>query len=149
MVDLILDAIAANALPVPGDNTCFFLFLPYATFSEYDGTTYGGGSGNPAAFHNTAAYAGKRFEYVVLTYLHDGNDPDTFADWTTVISHELVEAVTDPDVGTGWIDVSKQPFQEVSDVCTTASNQLTGQFPRLDPCSILEPRAGEMRCARG
>jgi hypothetical protein len=42
-------------------------------------------------------------------------DPETADAYTSIVSHELVEAITDPEPGQGWVD--KATGKEIADLC--------------------------------
>jgi PKD domain/PASTA domain/Divergent InlB B-repeat domain len=81
------------------------------------------------AYHSDAAYAGTPFTYVVLpesTPPNPGCGPsstgDGFGNLTAMTSHELVESITDPEVGSAtglfpplaWYDATNG---EIGDIC--------------------------------
>jgi hypothetical protein len=96
--------IAAGAVPRNSDARIYVVLLPPGVTSTFD-------EDNDFAGHHTqftASGSSLPVRYAVITYNSDEgyNDP--------VISHEISEAITDPDLQTGWWD---QDGEEISDIC--------------------------------
>ena len=121
--------IAANKVPPPDDDTMYMLYFP----SGIDPTDGSGPScianGNYCAYHNSyQATGGQNVRYGVMPDMDAGGcsmgcGPAGFQSFTDVSSHELIEAVTDPD-GTGWYDDgaaanSQDNCGEIGDICAT------------------------------
>ncbi len=119
--------IAANKLPPPDDDTIYMMYFP----SGIDPTDGSGPScisnGNYCAYHNSyQATGGQMVRYGVMPDMDAGGcsmgcGPQGFQSFTDVSSHELIEAVTDPD-GTGWYDdgapsSSQDNCGEIGDIC--------------------------------
>lgn len=111
--------IAAGELPPPKADVLYMLYLDPQTDSTYFGgracLDYGGYHGQTPsgiASPNWMAYA-------VIPPCTRSPDEET-----SVVSHELVEAVTDPRGGNGWRD-AEIPYGEVGDLCTSLDTTLT------------------------
>ncbi len=129
--------LAANKLPKPDDDTIYMMYFP----SGVDPTDGSGPScinnGNYCAYHASYTDAGGQLvRYGVMPDMEAGScamgcGPPGFDSFTDVSSHELIEAVTDPDNGTGWYDVgvgANDPNNcgEIGDICATGGTGETG-----------------------
>jgi hypothetical protein len=107
--------------------------------------TQGGGTGGLpggfCAYHNTIRHNGLAVPYMVLPDFDDpaklfdqgcGKDPSLFNNFTSVTSHELIEVVTDPDVGlatptddtpVAWYDPN---YAEIGDICAPQQGSIVG-----------------------
>ncbi len=96
------DQIANNsALPQPGPNTLYFIFLATGT------TVTQGGSASCQAFCGYHDATTKNVFYAVMPYPDCQGctgSMDVFTALTVTSSHELCEAITDPLPGQGWYD---------------------------------------------
>ncbi len=115
--------IRAGHLPAPDPNTVYALF-----FRNGQVVTQGGGDSNTAfcAYHHTVRFSTTRtIRYAVLPATAAGSHcghSTAFGNLTTAASHELVEAITDPDVGLArrlgpplsWYDAL---YGEIGDIC--------------------------------
>jgi len=113
------NAIASNsAFPQPTPNTLYFVYLPSGV------TVTAGGSSSCQAFcgyHDTIN--GTTF-YAVMPYPDCSGCTSTLsvlASLTSVSSHELCEAITDPVPGQGWYD---QNNGEIGDICAWKTKQV-------------------------
>ena len=119
--------IAAAKVPAPDDDTMYMLYFP----SGIDPTDGTGPScisnGDYCAYHSSyLATNGQNVRYGVMPDMDAGGcnmgcGPPGFNSFTDVSSHELIEAVTDPD-GTGWYDDGADPNSqdncgEIGDIC--------------------------------
>jgi hypothetical protein len=110
--------VAAQALPVPTDNTLYAVFLPpgvgVVAGTERSCDVFCG-------YHDRSAGG---LYYAVLPY---PNCAGCLADLvpldalTSVCSHELAEAITDPVPGEGWYDDANG---EIGDVCAWQNKRL-------------------------
>jgi hypothetical protein len=120
--------IRKGALPAADANTVYLIHFPPGVSIDL------GGSGSCQAggfcgYHNTLRSGRTHLRYAVIPDMSAGSGCDTgcggstpFAAVTSVASHELVEAITDPDVGLarrlaaplGWYDASNG---EIGDIC--------------------------------
>ena len=128
--------IQAGHLPAPDANTIYMLHFPPG-YKLNDGS--GGAScGSFCAYHSTWVYQGKSAYYSVIPdQNHDGcergcGNGTPLANTTATSSHELVEAITDAEVGLasgnaaplGWYDSEPQASNqgEVGDMCNQFSD---------------------------
>ncbi len=137
--------IAAGKLPAPttdakgNDNTYYAVFFPRGT-----SISMGGGrscvSGGFCAYHGTISNAGgHEVYYGVHPDMQAGSgcdvgcgaNPTPFNNLTSVASHELVEMITDPEVGLatayaaplGWYDSA---HGEIGDICNAQQGSVVG-----------------------
>jgi MYXO-CTERM domain-containing protein len=121
--------INAKKIPAPDDNTLYFVFYPSPVT-----ITQGGGSscvsGGFCAYHNSYTISGQNVRYAVMPDqtaggCADGCGPatDSFANTTDVASHEMIEAVTDPEVGNGWYDNEDNGCGEIGDICAIGTGE--------------------------
>jgi hypothetical protein len=133
---LVTAAITSGALPVPDANTIFVLFFPSTTTLTVEG---GQSCSSFGAYHNSAQLTTdggmQNVIYAVIANCPAmGATDQTVAETTDDVSHEVIEASTDPLVGSGlltWYGYNNawfrlpaapgspaQPGQgEVADVC--------------------------------
>ena len=142
-----LDAqLTSGGLPAPdleaGGNvkTIYAIFLPQGKTITQGGAS-GGLPGGFCAYHSTIAHNGLAVPCMVLpdfkddTKLYDqgcGHDAALFNNFTSVSAHELIEAVTDPDVGfvtttdtshLAWFDNNNG---EIGDICAPQQGTVVG-----------------------
>ena len=119
----LLRQIRAGRLPKPDANTLYAIFFPAGPVISQGGHDSVTGF---CAYHNTVRYRGAvNVRYAVLpatAATRKCGPAPGFANLTIAASHELVEAITDPDVGLasklgpplGWYD----PLNgEIADIC--------------------------------
>lgn len=93
----------------PNANELYFIFTPPDVV-----VTMGGGNSVQTflGYHNSFTdYFGDRVRYAVIPHPIGNGDIqglNAFQQQTVVSSHELAEAVTDPDPPSGWVDPSQQ-----------------------------------------
>jgi MYXO-CTERM domain-containing protein len=119
--------LTAKKLPAPDDDTMYMLYFP----SGVDPSDGSGSScilnGGYCAYHSSfATTGGQMVRYGVMPDMEAGScnkgcGPPGFVSFTDVSSHELIEAVTDPD-GSGWYDDgapsnSASNCGEIGDIC--------------------------------
>jgi len=134
--------IGAGALPPPrvafgGPVTEYYVMFPPA-----DTVCLGSDCSNVqfCAYHSNSVYAGTPFTYAVLPESTPPNSGcgassggDGFGNLTSMTSHELVESVTDPEIGSafglapplGWYDAVNG---EVADICAGPGDQASLAF---------------------
>lgn len=120
----LMQEIKSGAVPPPGPNQLYMVFLP-------PGQTFGGGS-EPLGFHGVEENTFEKIFFAVV----DGTPGQA----SMTASHELAEAVTDPEVGSGFNDPFLGGAGEVADIYQLQN--LT--FP-LDgyPVSVLSGPRGQ------
>lgn len=136
-----LDAgITAGTLPPPDANTIYAVYFPSGLSISLDGTKSCQGFG---AYHEAILETGKpNVNYLVM--------PDcgsSFKGWTSVSTHELIEAVTDntptagsnPDYPQAWND---SMGNEVGDLCESSSGTVNTDFGTFTVQSIWDNRSG-------
>jgi hypothetical protein len=115
--------IDAGKLPKPSTNRIYVVFFRSGqTIVTRDGNS----AYNFCAYHDTMAYKASTAYYAVVPY-EVGNRgckaaSTMFNSVTTVVSHELVEGITDPGVGlnrVAWYDPTNG---ESADICAGASS---------------------------
>ena len=122
--------ISNHTLPQPNKNTLYFVYLPPHVVSAGFGErscVAGGYCGYHSNINHTIFYA-------VVPYLDCSGctygDNHPFDSLTKVSSHELCEAITDPDLDdkgnpTGWNDDFLSPG-EIGDICNTVVTSFGG-----------------------
>lgn len=125
-----------GALPVPDANTVFMIHFPPGIRISL-GSSHSCESGGFCGYHSAFKVRGKRIAYAVLPDMSNagcvagcggGSALDRL---TSVASHELCEAVTDPEVGLAkslapplaWYDANGG---EVGDLCVGQTKKLGG-----------------------
>ncbi len=110
--------VARKALPEPTANTLYFAFLPPGV------TAVAGSERSCQAFCGYHDRSGGGLYYAVVPYPNCsgclGNLP-TLDALTSVCSHELAEAITDPVPGQGWYDDANG---EIGDICAWQNKTL-------------------------
>ncbi|HEY2749450.1 MAG TPA: hypothetical protein VGL86_32750 [Polyangia bacterium] len=129
--------IDAGKIPAPDDNTLYFVHLP--------GTVQvsGGGAGTTCsdncAYHSFYEKSGKEVRFAVIPDQNSGacstnsicpTELAALPRLTIVASHELVEAVTDPN-GSGWLD-NNQQCGEIGDICVGQPGTAAGYTVQLE-----------------
>jgi hypothetical protein len=135
--------LGAGSLPAPTTdvagnvNTVYMIDFPAGVTITFGGLTScvrGGFCG----YHNTIARGGGDIYYAVLPDVQPGSGcavgcgpGSTFGNQTSVASHELIESVTDPQVGLatslaaplGWFDPNNG---EIGDICNAQQGTVVG-----------------------
>ncbi len=128
--------IDAGNLPKPDANTLYMIHFPPAVQIDLDGSK---SCQEFCAYHNTMQRDGKNVYYGVMPDVGAGSacasgcggDSDSFNNQTSVASHEMIEAVTDPAVGLatgsgpplGWYDDKNG---EIGDICNAQQGKIPG-----------------------
>ena len=132
--------IAGGHLPQPDQNSLYMIyFAPGTQIVLEGGVNTAASCVQFCAFHNTFTLNGQSVYYGVMPDLTDGAcllgcgpiSTDTFNNLTSVSSHELIEAVTDAEVGLAtdyapplaWYD---QTNGEIGDICNGTQGTVTG-----------------------
>jgi len=128
--------IGSGALPAPNDNQIYMAHFPAGKTITL-GAISSCVSGGFCAYHGTFKIGSQNVYYGVLPALTGvcatgcGGARTTFQNQTSVASHELIEAVTDAEVGLApvigpplaWYD---QNFGEIGDICNAQQGTFTG-----------------------
>jgi hypothetical protein len=125
--------ITSGVLPAPDADTSYALFFPLGK-TICDGGSCSLVAGGFCAYHGTFLRSGVPVTYQVLPDLTGTNGCGTSTDLgntTSVLSHELSETITDPDVGIatvigpplGWYDAANG---EVADICNAQQATFVG-----------------------
>jgi hypothetical protein len=118
--------IKAKQLPNPSTTRVFAIFFPsHTTISTPDGDSVH----DFCAYHDTMAWTSRSTAYYAVMPYEVGNRgckaaPSTFDSLTTVTSHELVEAITDPGIGLGRLTWYDSDNGEVADICAGGSSSV-------------------------
>ena len=127
--------ITAGNLPAPDENTLYVLF-----FRQGQSITQGGSTsmvpGGFCAYHGTFARNAKSVYYAVMPDFTPaaggcGSNPTPFNNVTSVMAHEVIEAVTDGEVGLAttfapplaWYDPT---YGEIGDICNAQQGTVVG-----------------------
>jgi MYXO-CTERM domain-containing protein len=153
--------ITAGTVPMPDDDTLYMIYFPPGIDPMLNA---GGQSANSCAdltnpvfcaYHNSFLIGSQIVRFGVMP---DGNaggckglcgaNPTAFQNMTDVSSHELIEAMTDPDDNTAWVD-PKQGCGEIGDICATNSAAEVGTVAgytvqkewsnKLNACVVSNP----------
>lgn len=131
---LLSSAIAAGSVPAPDDNTLYCLFFPtgvsISVGSDASCQTFCGYHDN---FSSGGAPSGSqtKIRYAVLPYpdcqgcLGGMSAKDSL---TSIVTHEIAEAVNDPEPGSGWYD---QQNGEIGDICAWQTKTEDGNTVQL------------------
>jgi hypothetical protein len=128
--------ITAGKLPAPDNNTLYMIDFPKGkTISQ--GGSKSCQAGGFCAYHGTFKRNSQNVYYGVLPDMSSGSGCDTgcgsgsaFANQTSVASHEMIEAVTDAEVGLAtvvgaplaWYDSANG---EIGDICNAQQGTIT------------------------
>jgi hypothetical protein len=107
--------IGAGTVPALTSNSLYVVILPPGVTSQFDQQN------NFAGHHRQfvdSARGSLPIRYAVITYSTDTQYTNP------VISHEISEAITDPDLATGWWDTGDG--EEIGDICRFNYAQLDG-----------------------
>ncbi len=127
--------IAKKAVPKPDANTLYMVYFPPGLSIDMSGS---GSCQVFCAYHSSFAdKSGREINYGVIPDQGGacaggcGGDPDQFNNETSVSSHEMIEAVTDPAVGLvtgntpqaplGWYDGTNG---EIGDICNAEQTKV-------------------------
>ncbi len=108
--DLVRREILSGNVDSPNQNTLYMVYLaPGLQFSKGAGGITSAGyygyhdtSGANDGFYRSLWYWNPSFNYAVLTYPGATSSASAFPTLTWHSTHEFAEAVTDPDLSTGW-----------------------------------------------
>jgi hypothetical protein len=128
--------IGKSAVPQPDADTLYMMYFPPGVSIDMQGS---GSCQVFCAYHGTFLDNGKEVNYGVIPDQGGscaggcGTDPVEFNNETSVSSHEMIEAVTDPAVGLvtgnepvaplGWYDLN---YGEIGDICNAGQAKVGG-----------------------
>lgn len=131
--------IAAGHLPAPDANTLYMVHFPSGKSIRLSRTSRSCVAGGFCAYHGTFFSGTSEIYYAILPDMSAGSGCDTgcgasavpFNNQTSVASHEIIEAITDPEVGVastfgpplGWYDASNG---EIGDICNAQQTTFVG-----------------------
>lgn len=125
---LLSSAITAGSVPAPDDNTLYCLFFPTGVSitvgTDASCQTFCG-------YHDNFASGSAKIRYAVLPFpdcqgcLGGLSAKDSL---TSITTHEIAEAVNDPEPGSGWYD---QTNGEIGDICAWQTAQDGGHTVQL------------------
>ncbi len=131
--------IAAGKIPAPDDNTIYQIHFPASVTITLQGAQ---SCVVFCAYHNSYMHGNQIARYSVIPDVTKapcaggcGTSPTQFNNLSSVSSHELIEAVTDPDNNTAWVDQT-QGCGEIGDICNgkQCTPAVTGQTPTQTTC---------------
>jgi len=130
--------ISARHLPTPSNNTIYMVNFPRGK-SITQGSSASCVGGGFCAYHGTFKRGSQDVFYGVLPDMSPGSgcdvgcggNPVAFDNQTSVASHELIETITDPEVGLAtvvgpplaWYDPNNG---EIGDICNALQGTITG-----------------------
>jgi len=114
--------IGAGRIPKPTTSRLYVIFFrPGQVIS----TSFGNSTNNFCAYHDTMSYASATAYFDIIPYelASRGCRPasTSFDNLTTIVSHELVEGITDPGVGLNRVAWYDRNNGEIADICAGIS----------------------------
>ena len=112
-------------VPAPDDDTMYMIYFPTPITISMGGSQ-SCASGGFCAYHGSYTHLSKKVRYGVMPDQAAGGcatgcgPGNAFQNTTDVSSHELIEAITDPDNGTGWYDNN---CGEIGDICAIGTGE--------------------------
>jgi hypothetical protein len=139
--------IAAHTVPATTANTLYFIFLPPNVVSISFGSKSCVADGGFCGYHD---HIGNVY-YAVIPYVNcpgcafSGQFLDTL---TEVSSHELAEAITDPELSAWWDPVTG-PGEEIGDICNRQTTRLGGflvqtEWSNAQAACVIAPVSWQM-----
>lgn len=129
--------ISAGKLPAPDANTIYMVNFPKGKKITMGGSSSCAGGGF-CAYHNTFKSGSSEIFYGVLPDMEAGSGCDSgcgsgsaFENQTSVASHELIETITDPEIGLAT-DIAapiawyNDMYGEIGDICNGLEGSITG-----------------------
>ncbi len=143
--------IAAKKVPAPDDDTIYMIYFPSQVTIKLGQSS---SCQQFCAYHSSMTIGTQLVRYGVMPDVTagacaQGCGPNSgFLNVTDVSSHELIEAVTDPDNGTGWYDNVDNNCGEIGDICATNAGETAavGSFTvqkewsnAFNDCIVMSP----------
>jgi MYXO-CTERM domain-containing protein len=132
--------INAGKIPAPDSDTIYQIYFP----SNVSITLQGSKSCQVfCAYHNSYKHNGQLARYSVIPDITTGScgqgcgGSTPINNLTDVSSHELIEAVTDPDGNSAWVDTSSQSCGEIGDICNGQKCSTSGTGKTACPTSYV------------
>ena len=121
--DALRTLIAGKQLPKPSTTRLYAIFFPSRkTISTPDGDS----ASDFCAYHDTTTSGRSTVYYAVMPYEVSNRGckmaSTSFDSLTTVVSHELLEAITDPGVGLNRVAWYDRDNGEIADICAFTSS---------------------------
>ena len=114
--------IGAGSIPKPSTSRVYAVFFRNG---QVISTPFGNSRSNFCAYHDTMSYGSGAAYYAVVPYEVGSRGcraaSTTFDSVTTVVSHELIEAITDPGVGLNQLAWYDRVNGEIGDICAGVS----------------------------
>jgi len=144
--DALRNLIAANQVPKPSTTRLYAIFFPSKkTVSTPDGDSVS----DFCAYHDTTTSGRSTVYYAVMPYEVSNRGcrmaSTSFDSLTTVVSHELLEAITDPGVGLNRVAWYDRDNGEIADICAFSSSPV--RIVGADGASYTVQRAWSNRKA--
>ncbi|HZS35577.1 MAG TPA: carbohydrate binding domain-containing protein [Polyangia bacterium] len=129
--------IDAGRVAAPTANSLYMVhFPPGAVISMSDGSR---SCSTFCAYHSSFSHNGHNVYYGVLPDVASGgcqngcgSNSDPFNNQTSVSSHEMIEAVTDADVGQGDVAWYDDNYGEIGDICNARQGSAAGYTVQLE-----------------
>jgi hypothetical protein len=130
---MLADRSARGLLNAPAPNRVFVIFTGPGLLVQRRGTSSAPGGGNFFGYHDSFALpGGGTFSYAVIPYPGGVNASlpplSAWQQLTGVASHELAEAVTDPDLHSGWFDAAGNEIGDLVNLHYGALHGYTVQY---------------------
>jgi len=114
--------IGAGRIPKPTTSRLYVIFF---RSGQVISTSFGNSTNNFCAYHDTMSYSSSTAYFAVIPYElgSRGCRPasTSFDNVTTIVSHELVEGITDPGVGLNRVAWYDRNNGEIADICAGIS----------------------------
>ena len=115
--------IGAGKIPRPTTSRMYVIFF---RSGQVISTPFGNSTSSFCAYHDTMSYGSSTAYFAVIPYelASRGCRPATasFDNVTTIVSHELVEGITDPGVGLNRVAWYDRANGEIGDICAAISS---------------------------
>ena len=141
--------IGAGKVPKNDGNTLYMVYFPPGVTISMGGDS---SCSSFCAYHNSDSYGGQNLYYGVMPHLGGAcaggcGGGTEFQNLCSASSHEMIEAVTDPNVGNGdlaWYDDSQG---EIGDICNQEEGTISGFNVQAEwsnkkgACIVTDPNA--------
>jgi hypothetical protein len=114
--------IGSGRIPKPTTSRMYVIFF---RSGQVISTSFGNSTSSFCAYHDTMTYGSSTAYFAVVPYElgSRGCKPasSSFDNVTTIVSHELVEGITDPGVGLNRVAWYDRTHGEIGDICAATS----------------------------